>query len=530
MPEPTSGRGARSPALHLTIDPASDLPLYRQVYDGLREAILAGRLPPGARLPATRELAKDLAVSRNTVLVAFEQLRSEGYLVGRRGGGTHVRAGIPDVLLRVPKRRESRRIEQAAAGTRVPTGVSAPGKPAGKLSARGTNLVERATSLVEFAGLAPVPFQLGLPATDAFPARVWSRLGARRWRLGNMNLGHADPAGEVELRQALASYVTTARGAHCTPDNVLVVNGAQQALHLIAQVLLDPGDSVWIEDPGYGGAQAAFVAAGARIVPVRVDNEGLDVGAGEEAAGAARLAYVTPSHQYPLGSVMSAARRLRLLAWARRAGAYIIEDDYDSEFRFAGRPLPCLQGLDTDQSASGHASCVLYVGTLSKTLVPGLRLGYMVVPDHLVDALRAARAALDRHTSTTDQAVLADFIGLGHYARHVRRVRNLCAERQAALVTAIASTLGELLSVNTDAAGLHVVGRLPGNMDDRAASRAAAAEGVRAAALSTHRIAPPSPSPEPGGLLLGYGGFDERRIRWGVDRLHRALTRMHQPS
>jgi GntR family transcriptional regulator/MocR family aminotransferase len=235
------------------------------------------------------------------------------------------------------------------------------------------------------------------------------------------------------------------------------------------------------------------------------------------------LSYVTPSHQYPLGAVMSAPRRLQLLAWARSAGAHVLEDDYDSEFRFAGRPLPCLQGLDAQHRNAGQRACVLYIGTLSKTLVPGLRLGYMVVPHELLDPLRATRAAVDRHTSTTDQGVLADFIGEGHYARHVRRVRNICAERQAALLSATESTLGGLLSLSADPAGLHVVGRLPAGVHDAVAARAAEAQGVRVAPLSACRISPASPPAEAGALLLGYAAFDERRIRWGVERLARAL-------
>jgi GntR family transcriptional regulator/MocR family aminotransferase len=294
-----------------------------------------------------------------------------------------------------------------------------------------------------------------------------------------------------------------------------------------------------VEDPGYAGAHAVLAAAGARLVPVPVDGEGLDVAAGERAAPDARLAYVTPSHQFPLGAVMSAPRRLALLAWARRSGAWVVEDDYDSEFRYTGRPLPCLQGLDAEQRPAGEPARVLYIGTFNKTLVPGLRLGYLVVPDALVDAMRAARAATDRHAPTLVQGVLADFIGEGHFARHLRRVRALYAERQAALVDAAAATLPDLLALAPDAAGLHLVGWLPPGVGDEAAARAARAEGVELFPLSRYALtargahgtygaygAPEDGAPTRDAVLLSYAGFDPRALRAAVRRLRRALEGM----
>ncbi len=519
---PKRKRGPASPVVQLVLDPESATPLYRQVYEGLRDAMLSGRLARGARLPSTRALAADLGVARNTVLLAFDQLRSEGYLHGRRGGGTRARDVVPDAMLTVPRSSRTRH----ASGARVrraatPSTSPAPRTPsvAPQLSTRGHTLVETGTMLIRHAG-PHAPFELGVPAMDAFPMRLWAKLAGRRWRRGDVDLGELDPAGEPALREAIASYVGAARGVRCTAEQVFVLNGAQQALHLVSQVLLDPGDDVWMEEPGYVGARVAFLAAGARTIPVRVDDEGLDVAEGIRIARSARLAYVTPSHQFPLGVVMSAARRFQLLAWARASGAWIVEDDYDSEFRYTGRPLPCLQGLEAEQREPGQHAHVLYVGTFSKTLVSGLRLGYMVVPDELVDAFRAARSTVDRHTPTSYQHVLADFIGDGHYFRHIRHVRNLCAERQGVLVDAASKRLSGLIDVAPDAAGLHLLGRLAPGIDDVAAHEAAMARGIRSWALSKFFLGRP---PRGGALVLGYGGFSEAHIQHAVGELARVL-------
>jgi GntR family transcriptional regulator/MocR family aminotransferase len=516
-------RGPASPVVHLAVDPASDVPLYRQVYEGLRDAMLSGRLARGARLPSTRALAADLGVARNTVLLAFDQLRSEGYLQGKRGGGTRAREVVPDALLTVPRPtrpRSTTRPRDRRGARPQPRATRAP-DVAPEISARGRMLVDTGSTLIRRAG-PHAPFELGVPAIDAFPMRLWSQLAGRRWRRGDVELGELDPAGEPALRAAIASYLATARGVRCTPEQVLVMNGAQQALHLVSQVLLDPDDAVWIEEPGYVGARVAFVSAGARPVPVPVDDDGLDVAEGMRVAPSARLAYVTPSHQFPLGVVMSASRRLQLLAWARAAGAWILEDDYDSEFRYTGRPLPCMQGLEAEQREPTQRAHVLYVGTFSKTLVSGLRLGYMVVPDELVDAFRASRSTIDRHTPTSYQHVLADFIGEGHYYRHIRHVRNVCGERQAALVGAAATRLAGLVDLAPDPAGLHLLGRLAPGIDDVAAHEAAMARGIRSWALSKFFI---GAAPRRGALVLGYGGFDEAQIRRAVGELGRVLEK-----
>jgi GntR family transcriptional regulator/MocR family aminotransferase len=481
----------------LALDRASPLPLHRQLYDGLRVAILHGALAPGRRLPATRALAEQLGVSRNTVVTAFDQLLAEGYITGRVGSGSYVAALLPDELL-VARAPESQ----------PPPGGALGAQP---LSSRGARLA--ATPVTAARGLgAPRAFRPGLPALDAFPSAVWAHLSARVWRrLPPELFGYGDPAGYRPLREALAAYLAEARAVRCAPDQVLVVAGSQQAIDLAARVLLDPGDPVWVEDPGYLGARGALLSAGAHLVPVPVDAEGLDVAAGVAREPAARLAYVSPSHQYPLGVTLSLARRLALLDWAARAGAWVVEDDYDSEYRYAGRPLAALQGLD-------RAGRVIYVGTFSKVLFPGLRLGYLVVPPDLVDAFTAARALADRHPPGPEQGVLAAFIADGHFARHIRRTRALYAERQEGLVAA-ARDLGDLLQVAPAEAGMHLIGWLPAGADDRAAADRALAAGVEAPALSAYALEPPTR----GGLLLGYAGFEPRVLRAGVRRLAAAL-------
>ena len=500
-------RVAGAAPLLVPLDFGAREPLHRQIYDGVRAGILAGRFAAGMRLPSTRVLAAELGVARNTVVLAFGQLCAEGYLIARGSGGTRVRATLPDSLISVNVARRSANTAHTPPPTRRATAA---------LSPRWAQLLARDPELGASRDTNAVPFTLGMPAIDAFPSALWARITARRWRNGAVFLGHAAPAGDEALRNAIAAYVTSARGVRCTPEQILIVGGAQQALDLAARLLVEPGDAVWMEDPGYPGARAALAGAGARVIPVLVDDEGMNIAAAERLAPGARLAYVTPSHQFPLGTIMSASRRLALLTWARRVGGWILEDDYDSEFRYAGRPIPCLQGLDTERGGSGR---VLYIGTFSKTLAPALRLGYLIVPDELVDAFRAARAIAGGHSPTLDQSVLADFIGEGHYGRHVRRVRALCAERQQALLTFAASEIGDAMKLAPDAAGLHMVGWLPARVSDRQATVAAAREGVDVMPLSRYSAV----APKRGALLLGYAAFDEAEIREGTRRLARAL-------
>ncbi|HEX6684058.1 MAG TPA: PLP-dependent aminotransferase family protein [Candidatus Limnocylindrales bacterium] len=473
----------------LTVDRASGVPVSRQIYERIREAILTGQLGPGLRLPSTRQLAAELGVSRTTTLAAYERLRHEGYLDGLIGSGTTV------ALLQIhpPVQPSASNME-----TR---------REAGELSAQGAGVAGVRWQL-RSAGRFPA-FPVGQPAFDAFPAQLWGRVVARRARSVASLLRYQHPAGDPALREAIAAYLGMARGVRCTADRVLVVSGAQAGLSLAARMLLDPGDGALVEDPGYYGARGAVVAAGGVPVPIPVGSNGFDVSA---APPGARLAFVTPSHQFPLGVTMSLPRRLALLRWAATVGGYVVEDDYDSEYRYAGDPLPSLQGLDT-------AGRVVYVGSFSKVLFPALRIGYLVVPDGLVDAFAAGHRFAAGHAPALEQAALADFIAAGHFARHIRRMRALYAERGAVLAGALRRELDGLVSVSDAEAGLHLVGWLPDEVDDAWAAARAAQNGVDTQALSAHAMQPYGRN----GLLLGYAATPQREIVAGVRRLAAAL-------
>jgi GntR family transcriptional regulator/MocR family aminotransferase len=464
--------------------------------------MLDGRLPAGRRLPALRQLARDLGLSRNTVVGAIDQLRAEGYLQSRERGGTFVAARLPDLML-CPAPNSLGALAPALTPALSPA-----------LSHRGQVIRRTARGDLRIRDGAVRPFRSGIPAVDAFPRGIWARLLARRWRRGAVPLAYGDAEGDVALRTAIAEYVRGARGARCTPEQVIVVSGSQQALDLTARVVLDPGDAAWMEEPGYWGVRAALAAAGAEVIPVPVDAEGLDVRLGLERSSGARVACVAPSHQLPLGVTMSAGRRLELLEWAHRSAAWILEDDYDSEYRYSSRPLPCLQGLDERGS-------VVYVGTFSKTVFPALRLGYLIAPPALVDALQAARAAADRHSPALEQAVLADFIGEGHYARHVRRMRGLYEERRDALRDAVTGRLAGLVELGPMDGGMHAVGWLPAGWDDQRVSRALQTGEVDAAPLSRYWTTLPARS----GLMLGYAAYPPDVIRAAVERMARVLER-----
>jgi GntR family transcriptional regulator/MocR family aminotransferase len=479
-------------------DGRPSLPLWRQLYDRLRSDVLEGRLVPGSRLPASRTLALELGVSRNTVVNAFDQLISDGYLESRRGSGTFVARFRNDDLGREPEQ---------------PLTVEAGPR---RLSSRGNRI---ATAYPPYRPAELRPFQTGVPAAEAFEGAIWRRLADRYWgpRPKLQLRAYQDPAGHGPLRRAIMERLAVSRAIACRPENVIVVSGSQQAFDLASRVLLDHGDAAWVEDPGYPGVRGALTAAEASIVPVPVDGEGLDVSAGTAAHADARLVYVTPSHQFPLGVTMSLRRRLALLGWARASGGFILEDDYGSEYRYVGRQLEALHSLDGEGR-------VIYVGTFSKVLFPALRLGYLVVPDAMIDAFAAARTVADRHSPLIEQAMLADYMVEGHFARRVKRMRQLYAERQAVLVRAARKCLKGLLEVNPSPAGLHLLGLLPADQDDRLASRAAAEHGVRAAALSDYSISTRTPP----GLLLGYTGFTNDEIVGAVDNLAIALREVRQ--
>ena len=489
----------RAPAFPplVAIDRRSARPLYRQVYDGYREAIVDGRVRPGQRLPSTRALAAELRISRITVLSAFEQLVAEGYFESRVGAGTVVARSLPDEL-RPPRPQDP---------ARAPRGRHRPRR----LLPRGSSIRVR----------EPEPwlggwgaFRVSQPAVERFPVAVWSSLLARHSRnpLARM-LNYGDPMGHRPFREAVATYLRTARAVRCEPDNVMVVSGSQQALAITARVLLEPGHHVWVEEPGYRGARDVLSMAGARLAPVPVDQEGLDVTAGMAVCARARAAYVTPSHQYPLGMTMSASRRLQLLDWARRTGAWVIEDDYDSEYRYESFPIGALQGLDRDAR-------VIYIGTFSKMLFPSLRCGYLVIPLDLVPRFVAVREAMDIFPASLPQAALTDFINEGEFGRHLRRMRALYADRRATLVEALGQELGSDLSVIGEAAGMHLAVTARGRWPDHGVALRAAHRGLWVMPLSSCYLGKPTRR----GLVLGYGGTTAAEIPSAVHRLRRVIA------
>lgn len=486
----------RAPLLMIAVDRTTSTPMHRQVFDQIREAILGGRLAPGRRLPSSRALADEIGVSRNTVLAAYDQLFAEGYTEGQVGSGTTVSRVLPEEVL------------AARAAKRPPVGGEGAGlSNAGRALLGSKPRVDRSTS--------SSIFRPGLPEISRFPWNHWSRMVAKFWRKPPRHLvSYGEPGGYMPLRVAIADYLRAVRGLACEAEQVIVTAGAQQAIDLAARALLDRGDKVWIEEPGYAGIKGVLTAAGAELVPVPVDQDGLVVSAGRGLAPNARMAVVTPSHQYPLGSVMSLARRLDLLEWATEHNAWILEDDYDSEYRYSGRPLSALQGLDT----SGR---VIYVGTFSKVLFPAIRLGYMVVPPGLAEPMIRIRRSLDDQTAISMQPVLSEFIETGHFAGHIRRMRTLYAERQSVLINEISRRLSGVLDVAPDEAGMHLVARIRtvcGLSDADIATRAAA-QNLTVYPLSEFYIGQPIQN----GLVLGYAGTEERDICAGVERLARLL-------
>ncbi|QNM96024.1 MocR-like pyridoxine biosynthesis transcription factor PdxR [Chitinimonas koreensis] len=489
--------GTTLPALHdylgARLSREAAEPLNRQLYRALREAIVAGHLERGRALPASRALAEALDLARNTVLHAYAQLCAEGYCSGRGGAGTFVAASMPDA-------------PPLAAAAVAPAGDGVP-----TLSRRGQALLDTLALRSEPAGPAFAP---GLPELAAFPWATWFKLLQRRQRAAApAEFDYRGAGGRPELRAALADYLRLSRGVNCDAAQVLVTGGMQQTLDLLARTLADPGDTVWMEEPGYLGARTAWQAAGLAIAPVPVDAGGLAWQ--DRALPPPRLVYVTPSHQYPLGSVLGLERRQALLAEAGRHGAWIVEDDYDSEFRHAGRPLAAMQGLD-------RAGRVLYLGTFSKVMFPALRLAYLVAPPALVEPLRRLQARLYREGDYATQAALADFIAEGHFGAHLRRMRGIYARRQARLRGTLAAELGDGVRLHGGEAGMHVVLQLRAGSDDRAASTALQAIGLAAPPLSAYCAAEP-PFP---GLVLGYAGVDDAALMLAAVRLARVLRAM----
>ncbi len=478
--------------------PDPHAPAHRWLWTALRGAILDGRLGPGARLPSTRDLARQHGLARGTVIAAFEQLRAEGYLEGHRGSGTYVSRTLPDDLLHVPQL------------TR-PRAVQAPRRR--RSLARADRRLARAAEVVlPFASGEPGPvraFRANQPALDLFPTTLWAQVAGRRFRRATASqlIGCA-ALGYRPLREAIADYVNASRGVRCSADQVAITSGAQEALDLIGRLVLEHGDRAGVEDPGYPGAVAAFQAAGAAVVSLRVDEEGCV----PDRRARLRLIYVTPGRQFPLGVTMSLARRFDLLEWAHATGALVVEDDYDSEFRYHGRPVPALQGLD-------RHGVVLHVGSFSKVLFPSLRLGYLVVPPDLVDPLAVLKSVTSRHAPLLDQAVLCDFIEAGHFGRHVRRMREVYAGRRDALEEAARAELGEWLELPAIDAGLQASARLRKGISGESAVAAAAARGVEVLSLARYGREPQRPA----GLVLGFAAVDPKEIGRGSHALAAAL-------
>jgi len=475
------------------------VPYYARLYGELRHAILSGDRAPGSRVPASRSLASALGVSRNVVLAAYDQLVAEGYLVGRRGSGMYVTSTLPDP-----------HFGKTGRAAREPVGAEPP-----RLSAYGRRAGEAADPInVPASGGVPLTYDFRYGRTDVDPISLeaWRRLLARE--SAKPALDYGQPEGRLELRRALATYLRQNRAVECDPDRVMVVTGSQQALDLSIRVLLDPGDTVVLEDPHYQGARRAFAAAGARLATVPVDAHGFDPSRLARIRKP-RLMYVTPSHQFPTGTVLPLARRLTLLDWARRHRCHLIEDDYDSEYRYEGKPIEAVQALD-------HEGLTVYTGTLSKVLFPALRIGYLVLPTSLVQPFVGAKWLADRHTPTLGQLTLARFLMDGHFERHLRRSRRRFGLRREALLDALHHELGERVEVADSGAGVHMVVWLPdltaADMPELIARAAALDVGLYSIAPYYHR-APTCP-----GLLFGFASLTERDIQAGVRRFARALS------
>ncbi len=450
------------------------------IYQELCRAIASGKLRPGTRLPSTREFAKQHGISRGTVVTVFEQLKSEGYLKSGKGAGTWINPRLA--------------IRKTAPVTVLQTDARYPPDPLVGL---------------QFS-YPPRPFRLDVPALDLFPVREWARIASRRLRRDpEYLLGGRDRRGFQPLRTAIASYLGTSRGVTCIPDQIFVVSGIQQGLDLVARVLLKPGQSVWMEDPGYFGAMLAFRNAGAKVLPVPVDEQGMNPA---RARGRAKLAYLTPAHQFPLGFTMSIQRRLQVLAWARESGCFLIEDDYDSEFRFGGLPVPALQSSDD----SGR---VILLGSFNKLMFPSLRIGYIVAPASLVEALSAQRFGIDLGSFSLDQAIMADFIEQGALSRHLRRMRDIYGERLGALHNCCSKYLRGMIELSNVQAGLFTTAFLRNGTTSRQAEEAAAARGLESMGL--HRFSLQGRDHK--GLLLGFGAFDEKQIQQAIISLARVI-------
>jgi GntR family transcriptional regulator / MocR family aminotransferase len=479
----------------IAVDRKAAKPLHKQIYDAYRAMIVSRNLGAGQQIPSTRALASELRISRIPVLTAYSQLLAEGYFEARAGAGTFVCSSLPDQL--TSSDRGSSRPDEVRSGARI--------------TSRRAGLLPAYERLPWLRGLGA--FNVSQPAFDQFPFQTWSRIVMHHCRSPHAReLHYGGPLGFQELRKAICAYLRTARAVHCDPDHVMIVAGSQQALEITTRVLLDERSAAWVEEPGYWLTRQVLTAAGCRLVPVPVDGEGLDVVFGVKKCRKARAAFVAPSHQYPLGATMSASRRLQLLDWAQGSDSWIIEDDYDSEYRYGSMPIASLQGLD-------HDSRVIYIGTFSKTLFPSLRLGYIVIPPDLVGRFAAVRHAMDITPPHFFQAVLTDFMNEGHFARHIRRMRQLYAHRRTTLVDELQREFGSALQVLGSEAGMHLAVLLPKGFRDQEVAARAAREKLWLAPLSPSYL---GETPRQG-FILGFGNTAAEEMPNAVHRLRAVL-------
>ncbi|WP_321957339.1 MocR-like pyridoxine biosynthesis transcription factor PdxR [Paraburkholderia bannensis] len=544
------------------LERGSGQPVYRQLHRLLQQAIHSRELPAGAKVPSSRLLAAELGIARNTVTQVYEQLVLEGYVTSATGRGTFVADTSPDEIVgateigsigsvKTPRQSgsitgqsgsiatNSQAVPTADVLERLPASVAAVGadlrdgeggslnqgvtqspqplqspqlhRPAARaLSARGARLIAGAGVSKRQGGA----FMPGVPDVSRFPARIWTRLHNKYWRTLRPDLLTYAPGGGLALlRHVLADYLRTSRSVRCTPEQIIITTGIHQSVDLAVRLLSDPGDTIWTEDPCYWGVRSVLHVSGLKPRPIAVDSEGINPSAADFAAPPPKLILVTPSHQYPLGMVMSLARRRTLLEYARQNQCWIIEDDYDSEFRYGSRPLASLQGLDT-------AGQVIYVGSFGKTLFPGLRVGYLVAPEPLAESFATASAELYREGQLLQQAVLAEFIAEGHFTSHIRKMRALYGQRRQAVLDAAARRYGEALPAMGGDAGLHVVMQLPEGSDDRAVAEAALARNIVVRPLSGYY----SERERAGsGLLIGYACVPDEEIGPAFDMLGEAI-------
>lgn len=483
------------PISGVTIDRSSRTPVYKQLYSEFRDAILAGRFLPGQQIPPTRELAKVLKISRTTVLLAFDHLLLEGYIKGKPGAGTFISDEIPESLLLANfKDRTAQEPE--------------------RLKRQRTNV--RGSKLVEYLNRERLdynkfqPFKPGVPDLNRFPCDIWSKLLAKGTStIPKKDLGYSSSGGFKPLRKAIADYLRMARGVKCHHKQVIIINGAQQGVDIICRVLLEKGDSVGFEDPGYPDARNILSAAGMNIIPMPMDDEGMNF---KNCRQEPALLYITPSHQYPLGVTMSLNRRLELLEYATSIGAWILEDDYDSEYRYNGFPLSALQGIDNSHS-------VIYMGTFSKVMFPGIRLGYVIVPEDLIEIFIAAKLLIDRNSPILEQAAMEKFIAEGHYGRHVRKMRVLYEQRKKVFYELVETYLSQYLFLHPTEAGLHTIAWLKQAEDDTIFSKMMFENHIIAPALSGYSI---TKKLKPA-LVLGYAAYSQQQIEATVKKMKKVL-------